>query len=120
MPARLNPFRAQLASMPVPGTEKGARRASFLRALPIAAKALYLDESPIDFKLLIAAAAPWSGSETTDMNLYAALQPLVAEKHILTSKSASSGSGTSPYALDLASERPFAVLPSLRDLLVVV
>ena len=118
MPARLNPFRAQLASMPVPGTEKGARRASFLRALPIAAKALYLDESPIDFKLLIAAAAPWSGSETTDMNLYAALQPLVAEKRILTSKSASSGSGTSPYALDLASERPFAVLPSLRDLLV--
>lgn len=117
MPARLNPFRAQLAALPNPGPEKGARRAAFFRALPIAAKALFLDESPIDFRMLIATAAPWSGADAMNMNLYESMKPLVASGRILTSRSARSGSGTSPYALDLASAEPFSTMPTLRDVI---
>lgn len=104
---RKNPFRVALLELAEPAAEYGTKRAAFAAALPIALKALFLDEQVRDNAGLMREAAPWATVDPLDTNLYGVIRNLVESGHILAGPN-KAGAGTSPYAFHLSSKTPFA------------
>ena len=105
MSNKKNPFRLALGAIPAPSSQMGQKRATFVLSLPLALKALFIEEKTLDTTTLIREAAPWTTADEIDMNLYEQFMSCVEEGWIRTEVSGAAGKGRTPVAFDLTSSR---------------